>query len=169
MATHSSVLAWRTPGMAEPGGLLSMVSHIVWHDWRDLAAVAVAVFTHHTHVQTWPNINACLWMYMYMHVHTNIDTIQTTHYSSEKSWESNESNFGNKTWGSISFVFRPNLFFLQTNFPPLPKWQVYVNLATALFPPAFLLQAIQYIRRLPAFSVSSPSLLVPNVLPRKGS
>ena len=27
MATHSSVLAWRTPGSAEPGGLLSMGSH----------------------------------------------------------------------------------------------------------------------------------------------
>ena len=27
MATHSSVLAWRIPGMAEPGGLLSMGSH----------------------------------------------------------------------------------------------------------------------------------------------
>ena len=32
MATHSSVLAWRTPGMAEPGGLLSMGSHRVGHD-----------------------------------------------------------------------------------------------------------------------------------------
>ena len=27
MATHSSVLAWRIPGMGEPGGLLSMGSH----------------------------------------------------------------------------------------------------------------------------------------------
>ena len=27
MATHSSVLAWRIPGMAEPGGLPSMGSH----------------------------------------------------------------------------------------------------------------------------------------------
>ena len=27
MATHSSVLAWRIPGMVEPGGLPSMVSH----------------------------------------------------------------------------------------------------------------------------------------------
>ena len=26
MATHSSVLAWRIPGMVEPGGLLSMLS-----------------------------------------------------------------------------------------------------------------------------------------------
>ena len=32
MATHSSVLAWRIPGMGEPGGLLPMGSHRVRHD-----------------------------------------------------------------------------------------------------------------------------------------
>ena len=32
MATHSSVLAWRIPGMGEPGGLLSMGLHRVRHD-----------------------------------------------------------------------------------------------------------------------------------------
>ena len=32
MATHSSALAWRIPGMGEPGGLPSMGSHIVGHD-----------------------------------------------------------------------------------------------------------------------------------------
>ena len=32
MATHSSVLAWRIPGMEEPGGLPSMGSHRVGHD-----------------------------------------------------------------------------------------------------------------------------------------
>ena len=32
METHSSVLAWRIPGMEEPGGLLSMGSHRVGHD-----------------------------------------------------------------------------------------------------------------------------------------
>ena len=32
MATHSSILAWRIPGMGEPGGLLSMGSHRVRHD-----------------------------------------------------------------------------------------------------------------------------------------
>ena len=32
MATHSSVLAWRIPWRAEPGGLLSMGSHRVGHD-----------------------------------------------------------------------------------------------------------------------------------------
>ena len=32
IATHSSVLAWRIPGMGEPGGLLSMGSHRVGHN-----------------------------------------------------------------------------------------------------------------------------------------
>ena len=32
MATHSSGLAWRNPGMGEPGGLPSMGSHRVGHD-----------------------------------------------------------------------------------------------------------------------------------------
>ena len=32
MATHSSVLAWRIPGMGKPGGLPSMGSHRVRHD-----------------------------------------------------------------------------------------------------------------------------------------
>ena len=40
MATHSSVLAWRIPGTGEPGGLPSMGSHRVRHDWHDLAAAA---------------------------------------------------------------------------------------------------------------------------------
>ena len=38
----SSVLAWRIPGTAEPGGLTSMGSHRVRHDWSDLAAAAAA-------------------------------------------------------------------------------------------------------------------------------
>ena len=42
MATHSSVLAWRIPGTAEPGGLPSMGSHGVGHDWSDLAAAAAS-------------------------------------------------------------------------------------------------------------------------------
>ena len=42
MATHSSVLAWRIPGMVEPGGLPSMGSHRVGHDWFDLAAEVAA-------------------------------------------------------------------------------------------------------------------------------
>ena len=40
MATHSSALAWRIPGTAEPGGLPSLGSHRVGHDRSNLAAVA---------------------------------------------------------------------------------------------------------------------------------
>ena len=40
MATHSSVLAWRIPGMGEPGGLQSVGLHRVGHNWSDLAAAA---------------------------------------------------------------------------------------------------------------------------------
>ena len=40
MATHSSVFAWRIPGTGEPGGLPSMGSHRVGHNWSDLAAAA---------------------------------------------------------------------------------------------------------------------------------
>ena len=48
MATHSSVLAWRIPGTGEPGGLPSIGSHRVGHDWSDLAAAAAAA--EHTHL-----------------------------------------------------------------------------------------------------------------------
>ena len=42
MAAHSNVLAWRIPGMGEPGGLLSVGSHRVGHNWSNLAAAAAA-------------------------------------------------------------------------------------------------------------------------------
>ena len=38
MAPHSSVLAWRIPGMGKPGGLPSLGSHRVGQDWSDVAA-----------------------------------------------------------------------------------------------------------------------------------
>ena len=37
MATHSSVLAWRILRTGEPGGLPSMGSHRVEHNWSNLA------------------------------------------------------------------------------------------------------------------------------------
>ena len=40
MATHASVLAWKIPGTEEPGGLPSMGSHRVGHDWSNLIAAA---------------------------------------------------------------------------------------------------------------------------------
>ena len=55
MVTHSSILAWRIPGMGESGGLPSMGLHRVRHNWSDLAAAAAVgkkKFIHSTPSQT---------------------------------------------------------------------------------------------------------------------
>ena len=44
MATHSNVLSLRIPGTGETGGLPSVVSHRVGHDWSNLVAATSAVF-----------------------------------------------------------------------------------------------------------------------------
>ena len=46
MATHSSVPAWRIPGMGEPVGLPSMGSQRAGHNCHDLAAAAAAGSSH---------------------------------------------------------------------------------------------------------------------------
>ena len=38
MSTHSSILTWRIPWTEGPGGLQSVVSHRVGHNWSDLAS-----------------------------------------------------------------------------------------------------------------------------------
>ena len=44
MATHSSVLAWRIPEKGEPGGLPSMGSHRIGHEWSGLAVAAAYTY-----------------------------------------------------------------------------------------------------------------------------
>ena len=65
MATHSSVLAWRIPGTGEPGGLPSMGSHRVGHDWRDLAAAAAELINNVMAISgdsegVWPCVYTCI-------------------------------------------------------------------------------------------------------------
>ena len=43
MTTHSSGFAWRIPGTRKPGGLPSMGSNRIRHDWSDLAAAAATL------------------------------------------------------------------------------------------------------------------------------
>ena len=83
MATHSSVLAWRIPGTEEPGGLPSMGSHRVGHDWSDLAAAAAALvialphlliafhclFPAHTSLSFWKVRFHKMWKPSYICVH----------------------------------------------------------------------------------------------------
>ena len=61
MATHSSVLAWRIPRTEEPGGLQSMVSQRVGHDWSNLACAHVGdVFRKSSEAQ-WSWITIAAW------------------------------------------------------------------------------------------------------------
>ena len=62
MATHSSVLAWRIPGMGEPGGLLSMGSHRVGHDWSDLA-VSAFITEENFYLNRWQTITLKSWVF----------------------------------------------------------------------------------------------------------
>ena len=63
MATHSSVLAWRIPGVGEPGGLLSVGSHRVRHDWSDLAAAAaVSLDSPCSWKWKWKSLS-CVWLF----------------------------------------------------------------------------------------------------------
>ena len=56
MATHSCVLAWRIPGMGEPGGLPSMGSYRVGHDWSDVTA-----FIGRTDAEAWNSSTLATW------------------------------------------------------------------------------------------------------------
>ena len=54
MATHSSVLAGRIPGMGKPGGLPSLGSHRVGHNWSDLVVVVVKRYLETWHAESVP-------------------------------------------------------------------------------------------------------------------
>ena len=60
LATHSSILAWRTPWTEEPGGLQSIGSQRVRHDWSNLACTQVSYYTNyvimHLFSLLWKNI-----------------------------------------------------------------------------------------------------------------
>ena len=67
MASHSSILAWRIPGMGEPGGLLSMGSHRVGHDWSDLAAAAAGLCNSYWVLNVVCKYLQVLWWRWYLH------------------------------------------------------------------------------------------------------
>ena len=69
MATHFSVLAWRTPGMREPGGLPSMGSHRAGHDRSDLAAAAAEYHDSNHQVGFFPGMQA------FFSIHKSINMI----------------------------------------------------------------------------------------------
>ena len=83
MATHSSVLAWRIPETGEPGGLLSMGSHRVGHDWSDLAAhTCTLVYNTNLHIAFWKDSGIFLYYKWYTKVHLSHMLSKTTYHHS---------------------------------------------------------------------------------------
>jgi len=67
MVTHSSILAWRILGTGEPGGLPTMGSHRVGHDWNDLAAAAAAAQMQPSYVTIFPakKLIGSIWLWIH--------------------------------------------------------------------------------------------------------
>ena len=90
MATHSGILAWRIPGTEEPGGLPSIRSHRVRHDWSDLAVAAAAAWMWELgYKQSWAPKNRCFWTVMLEKtVESLLDCkeIQPVHPKGDQSW-----------------------------------------------------------------------------------
>ena len=81
MAIHCSVLAWRIPGMAEPGGLPSMGSHRVGHDWSDFAAAAAES---QNSVQESPHLSVCSGYQEAQGL--NFPQVSSLHFTSSLNW-----------------------------------------------------------------------------------
>ena len=69
MATHSSVLAWRTPGTGEPGGLLSMVGSQSRTRLKWLSSSTPMLTAAFTTAKTWKQLGITLteisWQILY--------------------------------------------------------------------------------------------------------
>ena len=78
MATHSSVLAWRVPGTGEPGGLPSMGSHRVRHDWSDSAAAHSSSHGAVCFTKLWVSCKICVWFYFWFFQYTEQQVLNSS-------------------------------------------------------------------------------------------
>ena len=83
MATHSSILAWRIPWMEEPGGLQSMGSQRVGHDWA-------TSLTHSANEEASPTNTNCL-------ESEKIKT-KTQPSKAQNDWEGTQGNLLGEKW-----------------------------------------------------------------------
>ena len=66
LRTCKESLAWRIPGTGEPGGLPSMGSHRVGHDWSDLAAAAARRV--YLSLRKWKENNSAVLLFPNLHL-----------------------------------------------------------------------------------------------------
>jgi len=107
LATHSSVLAWRIPGTGHPGGLRSMGSHRVGHDWRDSAAEFTrnnSFFIHHSQSSAYFNNLRVEWV-LSCSVTSDSATAWTVAYQAPLSMELWRQEY----WRGLPFPFPGDL------------------------------------------------------------
>ena len=73
---HASILVWRIPWTEEPGGLQSIGSQRVRHDWSNLAYT-------HTYICICVYTYICVYIYIYRHTHTHTHIYIYTHRERE--------------------------------------------------------------------------------------
>ena len=132
MATHSSVLTWRIPGTGEPGGLPSMGSHRVRHDWRDLAA----------------------WDYHYIHTHS----YSTSHPKQNTSLDlKSQIPLRYHPLLALTIQLQSILFVVSTPSPLIQYW----THPTQVFFPAFLLPMASAVTKPVTFPLCDSSSMCP--------
>ena len=146
MAAHSSTLAWKILWMEEQGGLPSMGSHRVGHDWCGLAAAAnylyiyiyIYIYIFFKSFKIDYSMHFCHSDILYFHVNDNmngkkglklslvIDTWINLNYTNQlKSRGKTHQNpkhpncSGTKYWGNIVILVRGSLKSFIVSFHPL--------------------------------------------------
>ena len=75
MATHSSILVWKIPWTEDPGGLLSIGSQRVEHDWSDLACMHADTRIFHRNLLVYTMCNVCIYTDIQKHKHIQLKTM----------------------------------------------------------------------------------------------
>ena len=117
MATHSSVLAWRIPGTGEPGGLQSLGSHRVGHDWSDLAAFGLRC-------RMWDLFSCSMWTLSLWHVGSGSLTTDQTQAPCTGSRESQLLDHQRSPFNNFTKVTLHINLLLD---PAIPLLKIYPN------------------------------------------
>ena len=97
MATHSSILAWRIPGIEEPG-LPSVGSHRVGHDWCDFSSSSTQIIHKKTNILTlrYSTLKSTVVQYSSWHTGVGIEWIGNSYLLEERE----EVGDGRPEWSS---------------------------------------------------------------------